>query len=119
GVKAYAPGAISRIIPNGTGMTDLEPSGNIPAWSPDGNRIAVQCNGICTMNADGSGYKMITDASQSTAQDPAWSPDGTKIVFDQVDYTSSPPSPEVWVINADGSAPAKLSDYGTFPDWQP
>jgi TolB protein len=49
---------------------------------------------------------------------PAWSPDGRKIAF----QTRRDGNFEVYVMNADGSNPVRIteqSDFDGFPDWYP
>ena len=57
----------------------------MPAWSPDGKRIAFSANlggnvDIYTLNVDGSDLRRIT---RHTARDssPAWHPDGHAFIF--------------------------------------
>lgn len=71
-------------------------SGNRPAWSPDGRRIAFDRGGeIHVVNADGSG-----EISLTRGVDPAWSPDGASIAFDDGEGIS--------VMSADGSGVTRL-----------
>ena len=99
----------------------------LPIWSPDGRRIlVVKCRGgqkcdIYVMNADGSGLRAVTRNRQSGW--PIWSPNGRKIAFSRVrsGVKSQYPSgrPEVWVMNADGSAQRRLA-LGLPPSgWSP
>lgn len=67
--------------------TQLTQSGDNlePAWSPDSRQIVFSCGvgdflQLCTMNADGTGRKQLTDR-QSMNFGPDWSPDGKRIVF--------------------------------------
>lgn len=64
------------------------PEDTLPAWSPDGTRIAflrTYPSGneeIYTMNADGSGLRPLTDEAQEqiSAERLAWSPDGSEVI---------------------------------------
>lgn len=90
-----------------------------PAWSPDGNRIAVAecpwafdfCSSsvVAVMHADGSGLARIAVASGSAH--PTWSPDGQIVAF------ASGGSIE-WV-SADGSQRGRIIGNGTSPAWRP
>jgi len=92
-----------------------------PAWSPDGNRIAFnstrgpqQLPRLFVMNADGSGWKRLTERE---AEYPVWSPDGTKIAF-----MSSEPDYELYVMNVDGSGVTRLTNTpgeDGWPAWSP
>lgn len=71
---------------------------SLPAWSPDGTRIAFtawsnrpglgqnwqsreQTAAIWTMAADGSDLRLVVDGAPGAAWIPAWSPDGTTIAY--------------------------------------
>ena len=74
------------VEPGGASLTPLG-SGQGPAWSPDGSRIAFKdaSGQISVMNADGTGRTTLTTGSGS---DPAWSPDGSSIVFARYEEVS-------------------------------
>jgi Tol biopolymer transport system component len=100
----------------------------LPAWSPDGNRIAFEYNPsptgrrsqdseIYIMNADGSNKRRLTRVLGFDG-DPAWSPDGRKIVFESTRSGNS----DIWVMNADGTRPRQLTRSPAFdgdPAWSP
>ncbi len=87
---------------------------SLPAWSPDGTRIAFttwtndggvaqnvrhreQSAAIWTMAADGTDLRLVTEERDAHLWIPAWAPDGTWIA-----YTRSP----VGIASASGSGPA-------------
>ena len=118
--------------PDGSGqtpLTDLSSDNNGPAWSPDGSRIAFSSDRsgtreVWVMNADGSNpVRLTTSPAGGSSGQPAWSPEGSRIAFSQA---SGPPvqgvSPfDVWVMNADGSSPVRLTTDGSSsgPSWEP
>jgi TolB protein len=113
---------------NGTGQTNLTATATFseddPAWSPDGTRLLFTQGGdIWVMNATaGSGATKLT-ASPFADADPDWSPDGTKIVYAAASMAddgegSADVTYEIWVMNADGSSPVRLTNDAN-PDWEP
>jgi len=89
-----------------------------PAWSPDGQRIALmECpgtydcnpNAITVMNADGSDRVHVVVASGYAH--PTWSPDGQTIAFASANSIQ-------WV-SADGSQRGRIIENGTSPAWRP
>jgi hypothetical protein len=62
------------------------------------------------MNADGTNVVQITSGTvtpESFNGPPSWSPDGTKFVFSS--NRSGFGKAEIWIANADGSAPVRLT----------
>jgi Tol biopolymer transport system component len=123
----YGGGAFSSSIAvineDGSGQIQLTNGGFIdqfPSWSPDGSEIVFQSNrfggnlNILRMKADGTGIVPLTDfASSATSVDPAWSPDGTKILF--VSDRAGGARGEIWVMNADGTNPLRLTTNSQSP----
>jgi Tol biopolymer transport system component len=99
-------------LPNsatGDVLTDNNVYDSMPAWSPDGRKIAwvSQMSGgyrIWVMNVDGSGQTMLS--TQPYSFRPVWSPDGTMIAYDA--DSNEDGWQEVWVMNADGSNQRQL-----------
>lgn len=90
-----------------------------PAWSPDGSRIAYNhrsnadhdgytstSHDVRVINADGTGDTSLTRTTLPIALDPVWSPVGARLAL----WSNSNNGPyEIYVINADGSAPAPVT----------
>ena len=96
-------------------------SGENPAWSPDGRRIAFNREGtIHVIDAEGSNERPVGPGGF-----PAWSPDGTRIVFKGFFDSDD----GIFVMNADGSGLHRLisgdfanpgsHDEVAWPEWSP
>jgi len=95
-----------------TRFTAVDGSAQMPAWSPDGAKLAVQ-SGAKGIPA----HVWIVDASSGLPQKlgahtepyadevPAWFPDGKHIAF-QSDRSGAM---EIWVMGSDGSAPHQVT----------
>ncbi len=91
-----------------------------PAWSPDGQSIAVaveswdlkeerkEGHALYVVPADGAGFVRLSEAVSGGA----WSPDGTRLAF------AKPEGAEValYTIAADGADARRVT---TAPEWQP
>jgi len=103
----------------------------LPAWSPNGKRIAFSCQTLpspagpgsgrlCVMNADGSHVRQLPQPGVTGAIDggPQWSPDGRRIAFERILGDND----AVYVMKADGSGARRLTAWplrGFQPDWSP
>ncbi len=101
-------------------MKDI--GGVVPAWSPQGDKIAYGLGrsfdtdtqqweyegDIYLINPDGSGETPLTN-DQFTNIHPAWSPDGTQIAFVS-DLESPDGTLDIWTMNRDGSNKNRLLD---------
>jgi Tol biopolymer transport system component len=90
-------------------------TGEYCSWSPDGKSLAFQwpdsTKGFCiyTVNADGTGLKMIASANGHDAELPAWSPDGKTIFFEKNERRGNW---EIWKMNPDGTGQQRLLPKG-------
>ena len=72
-----------------------------PAWSPNGTRIAYQCEGeVCTIAASGRDRRVLTAVNGAT--EPAWSPDGRWIVFSRKVYGAYVTPSALYRVSTDG-----------------
>ena len=110
----------------------------LPVWSPTADRILFDCTGqawdewsqqwvdnpeLCSMKADGTDMKNLTQSLEGELVGADWSPDGTKIVFSRtVPGTGWPGVADLWVMNANGTGQQKLFGNNTLlmnPIWSP
>lgn len=101
-----------------TAVTDDAGWDNWPSWSPDGSKLAFTCRrptpssggGICTINADGSERKQLTNTNE---WEPSWSPDGKHISYASLSGQNS----EIYMMETDGSNQIQLT-HSPAEDWQ-
>jgi TolB protein len=105
-----------------------------PEWSPDGSQIAftqvsyptgIPKASVYVIKSDGTGAREIA----RDAAEPAWSPDGKRIAFasgrdknGQTCFEECQPSGEIYVADADGANPARLTNEkgeDASPSWSP
>ena len=102
--------------------------GQAIAWAPDGRRIAFvarvsngtrSVNQIFIANADGTGSRQVTTASENDATFPAWSPDGNTLAY----FDNGVGAWGINLVGTDGSAPTRIASTTRValgrPTWSP
>lgn len=124
---------IYSVRPDGSGKSRLTQQGNnvTPSWTPDGRQILFASDRTGTrelhlMNEDGSGVSQIRTPVAGNKITPRMSHDLGRIAFAAEDPRTG--HPEIWVANADGSAPRRLTEtpraavgptWSLFPRFSP
>jgi Tol biopolymer transport system component/DNA-binding winged helix-turn-helix (wHTH) protein len=86
---------------------------SLPAFSPDGTRIAVMSSvagnapDVWTMNADGTDLQQLTD-SRGYEADPSWTPDSREVVF----KTIRDRAVGLWAIEVNTRRERRVLDFG-------
>ena len=116
---------IMTITPSGQALAQITQVGEafFPSWSPDGRRLAFDGdyfapnsgNGICLINADGTGLTDISQHGTGEWRNASWSPDGTKLVHSRFIGVGTP---EIFVMDTAGRSPQRLT-FNTAEDWSP
>jgi TolB protein len=114
---------IYLMSPDGTGVRQLtkEKTGcSWPRWSPDGKKIVFVnakdgLDNIYVVDVSTGKVEQLTTETVASRQ-PAWSPDGKKLTYSH--YVLGPY--ETYVMNADGTGKANLSQGGGLDAaWSP
>jgi dipeptidyl aminopeptidase/acylaminoacyl peptidase len=129
---AYAQGAANGSTDIGVRGIDGAPlhwlrrdlNADMPAWSPDGTRLAfVATNGesngrdLYVVDADGSHLRRLTSDAASEDQ-PSWSPDGSTIAYRNGSKREFNDDQEIWTIPVHGGTPTRLT-HDHVPDEEP
>ncbi len=105
----------NEITPLNTGFDAVV----LPKWSPDGSKILFAVPGVWnlyTIDFDGGDLTQLTDFSSNNGD---WSPDGSQIVF-QSDHQNEPKdTPDIYIMDADGSNLVEILDDPDVPDFNP
>jgi Tol biopolymer transport system component len=96
-----------------THTTVNQGSAQMPAWSPDGHRLAIQVSNHATHSSaiwvvdlpGGEIRSLSPPAAAYLDETPSWFPDGTRLAF-QSNRTGSM---QVWTMAADGSSPRQVT----------
>jgi TolB protein len=101
--------------PDGSDKQQLTDQGNnvTPSWTPDGKQILFASDRSGTrelylMNHDGSGVAPIEISVVGDKLTPSMSHNLSQIAFAAENPLTG--HPEIWVVNADGTAPRQLTD---------
>ena len=107
-------GSGSRAV---THLAETQGHAQMPAWSPDGKRLAIQVSGrrgepakefgqIWIVDVETGNLTRLTPADAPYRDEvPAWFPDGKRLAL-QSDRTGRM---EIWVMNADGTKPRQVT----------
>ncbi len=107
---------------------DLNIDDAFPAWSPDGNWIALvrrerdqesQGNGsqVWIMRSDGTEPRQLTSAEEVQFGQPAWSPDGQYLLFDYRSVSSEGVISGIKILEVDTGKEIELASPGNRPAW--
>ena len=119
-----------RVHPDGTGLTEIPntyPEGDLPAWSPDGDRILYTerydgrsgefTGDLYSIRPDGSDKATVTQWI-GRDQAGAWSPDGQRIALES-DGFLYPRQRGIWISASDGTSRSLVVRDGEQPSWRP
>src|SRR5829696_6723893 len=90
-----------------------------PSLSPDGKSVAYASRAfgnwdVYLQNISGGNAINLTTNSSADDSQPSFSPDGDRIAF-----RSEREGGGVYIMNANGESPVRVSDFGYSPSWSP
>jgi TolB protein len=90
-------------------------SRRVPAWSPDGRRIAFTSDmflghQVYVMDSGGGNEQRLTSNPRGTCR-PRWSPDGRRIAYSDGGY-SLKKNIDIWEMDPDGGNKKRLTEDG-------
>jgi Tol biopolymer transport system component/imidazolonepropionase-like amidohydrolase len=108
-------GAARRILEDGY-------DARLPAWSPDGTRLAFQAYlrdtwHIWAISADGTGLQELTSGPYDD-REPHWSPDGTRLAFS----SDRGGNYDIWILTIATGEVRRLTTHAandSMPAWSP
>lgn len=103
------------ISPDGSNKRMFLKGGDLPAWNPKGEWLAIRYGQLHKIKANGDSLTKLTFEGRNFF--PAWSPDGQWIAYDR-SISDSIGESGVWVMKWDGSGQEKIFG-GAFPSWHP
>ena len=120
--RFQAGGPVQLVAGSSSSSVDVD-----PRLSPDGRRLAFASarapgNGmdIWVAEADGSNPQQLTHGPGVNQGSPSWSPDGRRIAFDAQGDDPKDSHTHLWMIDADGGAPRRLTPEAgdqVVPTW--
>jgi Tol biopolymer transport system component len=114
--RELSPASVFVMNVDGSHQIGLAP-GKRAEWSPDGSKLALVADSLCTMNADGTGKRCFGVGASYAS----WKPDGTKIAYVATGLGGQHAN-DIYVINANGTSPTRLTTDGvarTSLAWSP